>query len=187
MVWYFGEDPFMKCPDCEKTGNKVIDSRSSKDGIAIIRRRQCLSCSSRFSTYESTPEQLVPFRTRKIVEGGSPAANLEAMLSFVTNTAKILSQGSKDLIKKVEKREKALAAKEAAKKARERKVAKRKAVVSEETETIFKIIKRHKKGIDISKLRDTSDFDAKKLERIVFKLRKRRKIKSLRRGFYVAE
>ena len=175
----------MKCPDCGKTANKVIDSRISKDGVAIRRRRQCLICSSRFTTYESTPEQLVRFLTRKIVEGGSPVANLEAMISFVSNTAKILSQESKNLIEKVEKREKAPAAKEAEKKARARQFAKRKAVVLEEAETIFKIIKSHKKGVDISKLRDKTDFDAKKLERIVFKLRKQGKIKSLRRGFYV--
>jgi len=176
----------MKCPDCGKTENKVIDSRVSKDGIAIRRRRQCLICSSRFTTYESTPEQVVRFLTRKVVEGGSPAANLEAMISFVSNTMQILSQGSKGLIDKVENREQAqAAAKEAEKKARARQSAKRKAVVLEEAETIFKIIKRHKKGVDISKLRDKTDFDAKKLERIVLKLRKQGKIKSLRRGFYV--
>ena len=174
----------MECPDCGKTENEVIDSRLSKDGIAISRRRQCLICSSRFTTYESTPEQLVRFLTRKIVEGGSPVANLEAMISFVSNTMKILSQESKNLIKKVEKREKALAAKEAEKKARERKIAKRKAVDLREAETIFKIIKRHKKGVDISKLKDTTDFDTKKVNSIVFKLRKQGKIKSLRRGFY---
>ena len=175
----------MKCPDCGKTENKVIDSRVSKDGIAISRRRQCLICSSRFTTHESTPEHLVRFLTRKIVEGGSPVANLEAMISFVSNTMKILSQESKHLIEKVEKREKALVAKEAAKKARERKIAKRKAVVLEEAETIFKIIKRHKNGVDISKLKDRTDFDTKKLDSIVFKLRKQGKIKSLRKGFYV--
>ena len=59
----------MECPDCGKTENKVIDSRISKDGVAISRRRQCLICSSRFTTYESTQEQLVPFLTRKIGEG----------------------------------------------------------------------------------------------------------------------
>jgi len=175
----------MKCPDCGKTENKVIDSRISKDGVAIRRRRQCLICSSRFTTYESTPEQLVRFLTRKIVEGGSPVANLEAMISFVSNTMKILSKESKNLIAKVEKREKPQAAKEAEKKARERKIAKRKAVVLEEAETIFKIIKRHKKGVDISKLKDRTDFDTKAINRIVLKLRKQGRIKSVRRGFYV--
>jgi len=145
VAWYYEEDPFMKCPDCGKTENKVIDSRLSKDGIAISRRRQCLICSSRFTTYESTPEQLMRFLTRKIVEGGSLVANLEAMISFVSNTKKILSQESKNLIEKVEKREKAPAAKEAEKKARARQFAKRQAVYLRDTETIFKIISRDTK------------------------------------------
>ena len=42
----------MKCPFCRETDNKVIDSRLSKDGNEIRRRRECLMCSRRFTTYE---------------------------------------------------------------------------------------------------------------------------------------
>lgn len=42
----------MKCPFCGKTENKVIDSRLSKDGHEIRRRRECLQCNRRFTTYE---------------------------------------------------------------------------------------------------------------------------------------
>jgi len=42
----------MKCPKCRKTDNKVIDSRLIKDGDAIRRRRECLNCQLRFTTYE---------------------------------------------------------------------------------------------------------------------------------------
>ena len=42
----------MKCPFCKETDNKVIDSRLSKDGNEIRRRRECLVCSRRFTTYE---------------------------------------------------------------------------------------------------------------------------------------
>lgn len=42
----------MKCPYCRDLDNKVIDSRLSKDGNAIRRRRECLSCQRRFTTYE---------------------------------------------------------------------------------------------------------------------------------------
>ena len=42
----------MKCPYCRENNNKVIDSRLSKDGDAIRRRRECLSCDRRFTTYE---------------------------------------------------------------------------------------------------------------------------------------
>ena len=46
----------MKCPFCGEVDNKVIDSRLSKDGNAIRRRRECLVCSRRFTTYEYTEE-----------------------------------------------------------------------------------------------------------------------------------
>ncbi len=42
----------MKCPFCAENDNKVIDSRLSKEGNAIRRRRECISCGRRFTTYE---------------------------------------------------------------------------------------------------------------------------------------
>ncbi len=48
----------MKCPFCGNTENKVIDSRISKDGDAIRRRRECVSCGKRFTTYEFVEEVL---------------------------------------------------------------------------------------------------------------------------------
>jgi len=42
----------MRCPYCDGLEDKVVDSRSSKEGTAIRRRRECLSCSRRFTTYE---------------------------------------------------------------------------------------------------------------------------------------
>jgi transcriptional repressor NrdR len=46
----------MKCPYCGETDNKVIDSRLSKDGTVIRRRRECIICSRRFTTYEHIEE-----------------------------------------------------------------------------------------------------------------------------------
>ena len=46
----------MKCPFCGETNNKVIDSRLSKDGNVIRRRRECIDCSRRFTTYEHIEE-----------------------------------------------------------------------------------------------------------------------------------
>jgi transcriptional repressor NrdR len=46
----------MKCPFCGENDNKVIDSRLSKEGNAIRRRRECLSCGRRFTTYETVEE-----------------------------------------------------------------------------------------------------------------------------------
>ncbi len=46
----------MKCPYCSEIDNKVIDSRLSKDAHVIRRRRECLSCERRFTTYEHVEE-----------------------------------------------------------------------------------------------------------------------------------
>ena len=42
----------MKCPFCGHEEDKVVDSRSTRDGRAIRRRRECLSCQQRYTTYE---------------------------------------------------------------------------------------------------------------------------------------
>jgi transcriptional repressor NrdR len=42
----------MKCPYCSEMENKVIDSRMTKEGNAVRRRRECLGCKHRFTTYE---------------------------------------------------------------------------------------------------------------------------------------
>jgi transcriptional repressor NrdR len=42
----------MKCPFCEYTESKVIDTRPTEEGISIRRRRECLKCEKRFTTYE---------------------------------------------------------------------------------------------------------------------------------------
>lgn len=43
----------MKCPFCSFQESKVVDSRHSEDGSSIRRRRECLSCQKRFTTYET--------------------------------------------------------------------------------------------------------------------------------------
>ena len=46
----------MKCPYCRELENKVIDSRMTKEGNSVRRRRQCLGCNHRFTTYERVEE-----------------------------------------------------------------------------------------------------------------------------------
>ena len=48
----------MKCPFCANVESRVIDSRISKDGKAIRRRRECIACGKRFTTYEFVEEDL---------------------------------------------------------------------------------------------------------------------------------
>jgi transcriptional repressor NrdR len=70
----------MLCPYCKKDNDKVIDSRSSDSGAIIRRRRQCLECGKRFTTYEKASETQklrvvkkdstrVPYEREKIVSG----------------------------------------------------------------------------------------------------------------------
>ena len=53
----------MKCPFCNHLHDKVVDSRESKEGEAIRRRRECLACERRFTTYERIDE--VPYMVVK--------------------------------------------------------------------------------------------------------------------------
>lgn len=54
----------MKCPFCASPQNRVIDSRLSKDGHVIRRRRECDECTSRFTTYERV-EEMMPMVVKK--------------------------------------------------------------------------------------------------------------------------
>ena len=54
----------MKCPFCTELENKVIDSRLSNQGAIIRRRRECLACARRFTTYERV-EEILPMVVKK--------------------------------------------------------------------------------------------------------------------------
>src|SRR5258705_10374719 len=53
----------MKCPFCTHLGDKVVDSRESKEGEVIRRRRECLECGKRFTSYERIDE--IPYMVVK--------------------------------------------------------------------------------------------------------------------------
>jgi transcriptional repressor NrdR len=53
----------MKCPYCGHLGDKVVDSRESKEGEVIRRRRECLDCGKRFTSYERIDE--IPYMVIK--------------------------------------------------------------------------------------------------------------------------
>jgi transcriptional repressor NrdR len=70
----------VKCPFCKEDSDRVIDSRSSDSGRVIRRRRQCLICKKRFTTYEKTSESFklhvikkdksrVPYDRDKVIAG----------------------------------------------------------------------------------------------------------------------
>jgi transcriptional repressor NrdR len=70
----------VRCPFCKEDKDKVVDSRSSDSGRVIRRRRQCLVCKRRFTTYEKTGESFklyvvkkdkarLPYEREKIIAG----------------------------------------------------------------------------------------------------------------------
>ena len=91
----------MKCPSCRKDNDRVIDSRASEDGFAVRRRRECLACKRRYTTYERVETTAikvvkkdgsrVPFDRSKIKQGLEKAcwkrpigdARLEAIVTTV--------------------------------------------------------------------------------------------------------
>ena len=87
----------MQCPNCQHTDSRVLESRSSENGQSIRRRRECLQCKYRFTTYERREHAIVvrkrdgsaePFSPAKVLAGISnaladrrvPSARLDAIV-----------------------------------------------------------------------------------------------------------
>jgi transcriptional repressor NrdR len=83
----------VRCPYCNYLESRVIDSRSSEEGLTIRRRRECLACERRFTTYERIEEEPLliikkdgrrePFNRDKIIKGLRKACE-KRPLSFET-------------------------------------------------------------------------------------------------------
>lgn len=201
----------MECPFCGKIDTGVIDSRPTKEGTAIRRRRKCLACAGRFTTYESTPEQLFILLLRTHAGRGSTTKNSEAVLAFMSNALKGLSGEIEKLVgevskpkplKKVEKPKKRAVPKPKPKPKRKKRAPVRKKIVSRRpkkkpakarrakkltaTAEVLKVIDRHKKGVDIPMLKEKTGFVDTKIRAIIYRASKEGKIKRLRRGVYVS-
>ena len=196
----------MECPFCGKIETGVIDSRPTKEGTAIRRRRKCLDCAGRFTTYESTPEQLLLLLMRRHAGRGATAKNTEAVLSFMSNALKGLSEEIEKLVgevgkpeppKKVKKPKKRAAPKPKPKRKKRAPVRKivarkpkklpakaKKAKKLTATAEVLKVIKGYKKGVDVAKLKTKTGFADTKIRAIIYKASKEGKIKRLGRGVY---
>ena len=97
----------MKCPYCTFLDSKVVDSRNGKDGTSIRRRRECLKCNRRFTTYERIEElNLVivkkdgrrePFDRAKVIDGLEKACekrpiSVEVIEQMVTDMERELQE-----------------------------------------------------------------------------------------------
>jgi transcriptional repressor NrdR len=97
----------MRCPYCTSTDNKVVDSRLGKEGETIRRRRECLKCEGRFTTYERVEEVLPsvikkdgrrePYDRMKILSGLTKACekrpiSVEVLEKCVDNIEKSMQE-----------------------------------------------------------------------------------------------
>lgn len=88
----------MRCPRCSGIEDKVIQSRISRDGSSIRRRRECIRCSYRFTTYEKIEEYL-PVVIKK--DGRREAFDAQKVISGITTACekRPVSTEAIDLIK----------------------------------------------------------------------------------------
>ncbi|MBN2281287.1 MAG: transcriptional regulator NrdR [Candidatus Marinimicrobia bacterium] len=91
----------MKCPFCSSSDIKVIDSRSAQKGTAIRRRRECLECHHRFTTYEHVIETPVSVIKNDGSREEFDRTKLERSLKIACNKRKISSDIIEHIIKNI--------------------------------------------------------------------------------------
>jgi len=102
----------VRCPFCKEDRDKVIDSRSSDSGRVIRRRRQCLGCKRRFTTYEKAGEGFklyvikkdksrVPYERDKIISGLQKACYKRAVSA--EQIQQIADRVEEDILRKFDK------------------------------------------------------------------------------------
>lgn len=94
----------MKCPFCTQQENKVIDSRLSKEGQVIRRRRECLGCQRRFTTYERI-EEIMPLVVKK--DGRREAFDrmkIVAGLKLACQKRPVSSESIEEIVEQVERK-----------------------------------------------------------------------------------
>jgi transcriptional repressor NrdR len=95
----------MRCPFCSSIDNKVVDSRMGKEGETIRRRRECLTCEGRFTTYERV-EEVLPSVIKK--DGRREPYDRMKILSGLKKACEKRPIGIEQLEKTVDDIEKAL-------------------------------------------------------------------------------
>ncbi len=104
---------YMQCPTCQNTDSRVLESRSADTGKSVRRRRECLNCSFRFTTYERVETMPISvlkndgsrelFNKEKLVTGISRACekttfSREAIINFVDGIeSQIIQNSNKDI------------------------------------------------------------------------------------------
>lgn len=176
----------MECPHCVSITSKVVDSRLTSDRVSIRRRRECLLCLERFTTYESTEEHMLPVLIKKKVGYGSTKTSLKKLLPFISKTLRDLSNETQKLVVQVDMLERTQAAGAVSKKKTlPQEPAVRRTAALTTTNAVLRIVRRYKKGVGISTLKAKTGFDDKKLSNAVHRAVKQGKIRRVGRGVYI--
>lgn len=94
----------MNCPFCSKNNDRVVDSRESRDGATIRRRRECLDCGRRFTSYEQI--EAIPYLVVK-VDGRREEFSRAKLLSGLMKACEkrpIPARKQEEIVELVEKR-----------------------------------------------------------------------------------
>ncbi|NCN04353.1 MAG: transcriptional repressor NrdR [Spirochaetales bacterium] len=105
----------MKCPHCGELEDKVIESRSLAEGTSVRRRRECLSCGYRFTSYERIEERILmvvktngrrePFSREKLERGIQRAVEkrnisqdqIESLLNTIEDKSALITKSNNEL------------------------------------------------------------------------------------------
>jgi transcriptional repressor NrdR len=100
----------MKCPYCGEPKTKIVDSEPNENPVALRRRRQCLTCSEKFTTYELNREYLMPSPILTDTGQGTTVPNLRGIIFPLWGSLAMLSEQTEELIEKVDRLERTLRA-----------------------------------------------------------------------------
>ena len=91
----------MKCPKCSADDDKVLDSRAARDGAAIRRRRECLRCGARFTTYEEIDRDGLAVVKRDGTRQPFERPKLEKAIRQACGKRKVSTDQIKDMIDRI--------------------------------------------------------------------------------------
>ena len=91
----------MKCPKCSADDDKVLDSRAARDGAAIRRRRECLRCGARFTTYEEVDREGLVVVKRDGTRQPFERPKLEKAIRQACGKRKVSTDQIKDMIDRI--------------------------------------------------------------------------------------
>ena len=91
----------MKCPKCGRDDDRVLDSRSARDGAAIRRRRECAGCGHRFTTYEEVDRDELQVIKRNGTRQTFERAKLDKAIRQACGKRKISDEQIRSIIDRV--------------------------------------------------------------------------------------